>query len=187
MSKKFGIYGPDAAATFKTSIKEIAQLYNNNNDGSDKIIATFHSKPFGLELPGNGGHFNFSLWESKSNNTNKNTMVNEQNTEECLKTLSPIHTDINNSNTDKTGIQLSERNEHFMAGTCLNMSFPSYYYYYNYHLYHFYGNNTSFFIHLLILSLFIFHSSFSSSLCNLLIRHSPPRIGSGSSLVIICI
>jgi glutamine synthetase len=47
---------PFQASTFRTGVKEIAQLEN--------LIATFCSKPFGtLSDPGNGGHFNFSLWE----------------------------------------------------------------------------------------------------------------------------
>lgn len=50
----WGISAADSAATFRTGVKEIAQQKG--------MMATFCSKPFGLEGPGNGGHFNFSLW-----------------------------------------------------------------------------------------------------------------------------
>lgn len=44
----------DAASTFRSAVKELAQQRG--------LLATFQSKPFSLDGPGNGGHFNFSLW-----------------------------------------------------------------------------------------------------------------------------
>ena len=52
---KRGVAAADAASTFRTGCKEIAQQRG--------LLATFMSKPFSLDGPGNGGHFNFSLWE----------------------------------------------------------------------------------------------------------------------------
>jgi len=47
-------------------VKEIAQEQN--------LTATFCSKPFGAASdPGNGGHFNFSLWEDSSRTANGST------------------------------------------------------------------------------------------------------------------
>lgn len=51
---KFGVEAADAISTFRTGAKEIAQ-----NKG---LLASFISRPFGVEGVGNGGHFNFSLW-----------------------------------------------------------------------------------------------------------------------------
>jgi len=51
---KLGLPAVDAQATFRTGTKELAQ-----NRG---YLATFMSRPFGIEGVGNGGHFNFSLW-----------------------------------------------------------------------------------------------------------------------------
>lgn len=52
---KFGIEAADMTATFRTGTKEIAQR--------EGFRATFMAKPFGVSGVGNGGHFNFSLWE----------------------------------------------------------------------------------------------------------------------------
>ena len=54
---KRGVAAPDAAVTFRSGVKEIAQ-----NRG---LVATFMSKPFDLNGIGNGGHLNFSLWKGK--------------------------------------------------------------------------------------------------------------------------
>lgn len=53
-SPRFGIQSPDNTATFRTGVKEIAQMQD--------LCATFSTKPFGLSGTGSGGHFNFSLW-----------------------------------------------------------------------------------------------------------------------------
>lgn len=56
---KFGLAASDAAVTFRTGVKEIAM--------GRGTVATFFSKPFSLTGVGNGGHFNFSLWENATN------------------------------------------------------------------------------------------------------------------------
>lgn len=50
----WGVDSADQTVTFKTGVKEIAQQRD--------MHATFCSKPFDMDGPGNGGHFNFSLW-----------------------------------------------------------------------------------------------------------------------------
>eukprot|EP00403_Amphidinium_massartii_P028480 CAMPEP_0178390334 /NCGR_PEP_ID=MMETSP0689_2-20121128/10593_1 /TAXON_ID=160604 /ORGANISM="Amphidinium massartii, Strain CS-259" /LENGTH=794 /DNA_ID=CAMNT_0020010841 /DNA_START=57 /DNA_END=2438 /DNA_ORIENTATION=- len=52
---KWGIESGDAASTFRTGVKELAQQRG--------MLATFQAKPFAMDGPGNGGHFNFSLWK----------------------------------------------------------------------------------------------------------------------------
>lgn len=49
-----GIRGPDQSELFRNGVKEICQ--------SRGLLASFFSKPFGANGPGNGGHLNFSLW-----------------------------------------------------------------------------------------------------------------------------
>lgn len=51
---RLGLEALDMAATFRTGVKEMAQQRG--------LRACFMGKPFGTEGPGNGGHFNFSLW-----------------------------------------------------------------------------------------------------------------------------
>mmetsp|Transcript_2233 Transcript_2233/g.3512 ORF Transcript_2233/g.3512 Transcript_2233/m.3512 type:complete len:669 (+) Transcript_2233:51-2057(+) len=58
---KFGIEAVDTAATFKLAVKEIAL--------SKQLHASFLSKPFTSNEVGNGGHFNFSLWQNAENIT----------------------------------------------------------------------------------------------------------------------
>ncbi len=56
----FGIDGPDNSSTFKSYAKELA--YNHN------FRCTFSTKAF-LRGAFNGGHFNFSLWDSNGDNS----------------------------------------------------------------------------------------------------------------------
>lgn len=53
-----GIASPDAAVSFRTAVKEIAQQRG--------LCATFYSKPFGERGVGSGGHLNFSLWRAEA-------------------------------------------------------------------------------------------------------------------------
>ena len=55
VSPSWGVSAADDASTFKTAVKEVAMQFG--------ATATFMTKPFSLSGPGNGGHFNFSLWE----------------------------------------------------------------------------------------------------------------------------
>ncbi|KAL1514723.1 hypothetical protein AB1Y20_003810 [Prymnesium parvum] len=57
-SPHLGVAAADAAATFRTAVKEIAQQQG--------MLATFLAKPFGTKGAGNGGHFNFSLWQRET-------------------------------------------------------------------------------------------------------------------------
>lgn len=60
---KWGIASPDAAVTFRTAVKEIAQQRG--------LCATFYSKPFGAAGVGSGGHMNFSLWKADASADDK--------------------------------------------------------------------------------------------------------------------
>ncbi|KAL3920938.1 MAG: hypothetical protein SGPRY_005075 [Prymnesium sp.] len=57
IAPKLGLEAADAACTFRTAVKELAQQQG--------LLATFQSKPFALDGPGNGGHLNFSLWQDE--------------------------------------------------------------------------------------------------------------------------
>jgi ureidoacrylate peracid hydrolase len=54
-SPSFGLQAADDACTFRTCVKELAQQRG--------WLASFMSKTFSLDGPGNGGHLNFSLWQ----------------------------------------------------------------------------------------------------------------------------
>eukprot|EP00411_Alexandrium_monilatum_P011440 CAMPEP_0175326702 /NCGR_PEP_ID=MMETSP0093-20121207/74669_1 /TAXON_ID=311494 /ORGANISM="Alexandrium monilatum, Strain CCMP3105" /LENGTH=469 /DNA_ID=CAMNT_0016623715 /DNA_START=33 /DNA_END=1442 /DNA_ORIENTATION=- len=51
---KLGLEAADMVATFRNGVKEMAQQQG--------LRACFMGKPFSADGPGNGGHFNFSLW-----------------------------------------------------------------------------------------------------------------------------
>jgi glutamine synthetase len=58
MAPARGIQSADNAATFRTGVKEICQQKG--------LLATFFSYPMGAKGVGNGGHFNFSLWDGET-------------------------------------------------------------------------------------------------------------------------
>jgi glutamine synthetase len=58
MAPARGIKACDNAATFRTGVKEICQQRG--------LLASFFSYPFGASGVGNGGHFNFSLWQGET-------------------------------------------------------------------------------------------------------------------------
>ena len=99
---KFGIAAPDAAHTFRTAVKEIAQ--------SNGYLATFQSKPFNLNGPGNGGHYNFSLWEKKI----EKSLEEGHKSPNSLDGLIPIHY------SEADNKDLSDRAKHFLAGILLH-------------------------------------------------------------------
>merc|ERR1719160_868057 len=65
---KFGVDAGDAASTFRTGVKEMAI--------SRDLRATFMTRPFGVKGVGNGGHFNFSLWQRGSSDSKQTSDIN---------------------------------------------------------------------------------------------------------------
>jgi len=94
---QFGVAGADSQATFRTGAKEIAQ-----NRG---YLATFMSRPFGIEGVGNGGHFNFSLWAPGGKDGEGEDVVSK---------ATKGKTNVLHSGEDPDGLSATAR--HFLAG-----------------------------------------------------------------------
>jgi len=100
---KVGVGAADAASTFRTAVKELAQQRG--------LLATFQAKPFTLDGPGNGGHFNFSLWKRRLDHEAKDAEGFEAG--EAPRSLDGLCSALH----DPTAADgLSETGRHFLAG-----------------------------------------------------------------------